>query len=196
VAPVGALLLAPLAGFHEQVGALPAPGASDGVRLGWHGDLDRAPAGFATELALFAGDRPRALLDAWGAALTARAGARRRGRYEDPVVGSLSYWTDNGSVYYYRTAPGCDYTETLGRKLDELVADGLPVGSLQLYSWFYPHEQLRPVSEEGAPVVPPTGMLRWEPREDLFPGGLEPLRRARAGLDPKSLLYQYVPTTA
>jgi hypothetical protein len=180
LAPAGAVLLAPLSGFHEQVGAL--PGAGDGVRIGWHGDLDRAPAGFATELALLAGDGARPLLEAWGALLQARAGTRRRGRYEDAVVGSLSYWTDNGAVYYYRTAPGCDYAETLGRKLDELAAAELPVGSLQLDSWFYPHEQLRPVSEEGAPVVPPTGMLQWEPREDLFPGGLAPLRERTRGL--------------
>lgn len=182
VAPAGALLLAPLSGFHEQVGALPGADASEGVRIGWHGDLRRVPAGFASELALLAGPGPRALLGEWGAILQRRAGTRRRGRYADPVVGSLSYWTDNGSVYYYRTAPGCDYTETLGRKLDELAGDGLAVGSLQLDSWFYPHEQLRPVSEAGAPVVPPTGMLRWEPREDLFPGGLEPLRRRTRGL--------------
>jgi len=184
VAPGGALLLAPLESFHEQIAGVPAADSdgSEGVRLGWHGDLDRVPAGFATELGLFAGPGVRALLEAWGALLQARAGTRRRGRYADPVVGSLSYWTDNGSVYYYRTAPGCDYTETLGRKLDDLAAADVPVASLQLDSWFYPHEQLRPVSEEGAPVVPPPGMLRWEPREDLFPDGLEQLRRRTGGL--------------
>jgi len=181
VAEAGVLLFAPLAAFHEQIAALPAaPG--DGVRLGWHGDLDRAPAGFASELALLAAPGPREALERWGARLQARAGARRRGRYEDALVGTLSYWTDNGAVYYYRTAPGCDYTETLGRKVDELAAAGLPVGALQLDSWFYPHEQLRPVSSEGAPVVPPTGLVRWEPREDLFPAGFAPLRRRTGGL--------------
>ena len=179
LAPAGALLFAPLDAFHEQIGAVPAADSDggEGVRLGWHGDLDTVPARFASELALFAGSGVRALLDAWGALLQARAGSRRRGRYADPLVGSLSYWTDNGAVYYYRTAPGCDYTETLGRALDDLAANEISIGSLQLDSWFYPHAELRPVSAEGAPVVPPTGMLRWEPREDLFPDGLEPLRR-------------------
>ena len=187
-APAGALLLAPLSGFHELVGAVPAGESSRdaGVAIGWHGDLDQVPRGFATELALFAGEGPRALLEAWGGLLQRRAGARRRGRYDDSLVAGLSYWTDNGSVYYYRTAPGSDYTETLGRKLDELAAAGVPVRSLQLDSWFYPHEQLRPVSSEGAPVVPPTGMLRWEPREDLFPEGFAALR-ARVGPLPLTL---------
>ena len=183
-APAGALLLAPLSGFHELVGAVPAgeDGREAGVAIGWHGDLDEVPRGFATELALLAGEAPRALLEEWGALLQRRAGTRRRGRYDDALVGGLSYWTDNGSVYYYRTAPGSDYTETLGRKLDELAGEGIPARSLQLDSWFYPHEQLRPVSSEGAPVVPPTGMLRWEPREDLFPEGFAPLRERIGGL--------------
>jgi hypothetical protein len=97
-------------------------------------------------------------------------------------VGALSYWTDNGAVYYYRRAPGCDYVETLGRALDGLREAGLAPGALQLDSWFYPHETLRAVSDEGAPVVPPTGMLRYEPREDLFPDGFDPLRRRTGGL--------------
>jgi hypothetical protein len=53
-------------------------------------------------------------------------------------------------------------------------------------SWFYPHEKLRPVSEEGAPMVPPSGMLRWEPREDVFPRGMDDLG-ARLGRRPLSL---------
>lgn len=183
-APAGTLLLAPLSGFHELVGALPArdAGPEAGVRIGWHGDLDQIPEGFATELALFAGDGPRALLEAWGGLLQARAATRRRGRYADPLVAGLSYWTDNGSVYYYRTAPECDYTETLGLAVDELRKRDVPVRALQLDSWFYPHETLRSVSSEGAPVVPPTGMLRWEPREDLFPQGFAPLRERLGGL--------------
>jgi hypothetical protein len=183
-APSGTLLLAPLAGFHELVGAVPT-GAGErdaGVRIGWHGDLDSAPAGFATELALLAGESPRAVLDAWGALLLARAGVPRRGRYDDALMAGLSYWTDNGAVYYYRTAPDADYTETLARAVADLAEQGVPVRSLQLDSWFYPHETLRAVSSEGAPIVPPTGMLRWEPREDLFPDGLEPLRERTGGM--------------
>jgi hypothetical protein len=185
VAPAGTLLLAPLSGFHELVGAVPSGEAEReaGVRIGWHGDLDQAPAGFATELALLAGESPRAVLEEWGALLQQSAGVRRRGRYDDALLAGLSYWTDNGSVYYYRTAPDADYTETLARAVGELGEQGVPIRALQLDSWFYPHEKLRAVSSEGAPVVPPTGMLRWEPREDLFPDGLEPLRE-RTGFLP------------
>lgn len=178
------LLLAPLEGFHEQVIVVPkdASEADLGVRCGWHGDLDSVPEGFVTELAVVAASRPRAALDALGEMLLRRHGTRRPSRYADDGVGRLSYWTDNGSVYYYRTEPGEDYATTLERTIAELRAARVPVCSVQLDSWFYPHETLRPVSDEGAPVVPPTGMLRWEPREDLFPNGFEGLRERLGGL--------------
>lgn len=178
------LLLSPLDGFHEQVIAVPRDGdeAARGVRCGWHGDLDDVPAGFATELAVLAAPGPRAALETFGALLLRRHATRRPSRYADPGVGRLSYWTDNGSVYYYRTEPGEDYTTTLERTVATLRAERVPIGSVQIDSWFYPHETLRPVSEEGAPVVPPTGMLRWEPRDDLFPEGFSRLRERLGGL--------------
>lgn len=182
------VLLGPLGAFHEQALAVPkrAEDAEQGLRAGWHGDLDRVPAGFTSELVLLAAPGPRAALEAWGALLRSRHGTVRRGRYADELVGRLSYWTDNGGVYYYRTAPGCDYATTLEKMVEDLDARGIPVHAVHLDSWFYPHENLRPVSDEGAPVVPPSGMQRWEPREDVFPEGLDGLR-ARLGGRPLSL---------
>jgi len=185
IAPDGrTLMLAPLDAFHEQIIAVPADAEheADGVRCGWHGDLAEVPAGFASELAVWAAPSPRAALDAWTALLRRRAGTRRRGRYADDGVGKLSYWTDNGAVYYYRTAPGRDYAATLETAVQTLHQQGVPVRSVQIDSWFYPHEILREVGPEGAPLVPPTGMMRWEPREDLFPQGFADLRRRVGGL--------------
>jgi hypothetical protein len=178
------LLLAPLDGFHEQAIAVPKDEseAALGVRCGWQGDLDEVPAGFATEMLLLAAAGPRAALDALGALLLRRHGTKRPSRYADDGVGKLSYWTDNGSVYYYRTEPGEDYATTLERTIATLQESRVPVAAVQIDSWFYPHETLRPVSTEGAPVVPPTGMLRWEPREDLFPEGFVRLRQRLGGL--------------
>jgi hypothetical protein len=103
----GSLMLAPLDHFHEQVVAVPRRGESElGVRCGWHGDLNQAPAGFYTELACFAGEGPRRLLDEWGAILLRRHGTRRPSRYADDGVARLSYWTDNGSAYWYRRHRG------------------------------------------------------------------------------------------
>lgn len=179
------LLLGPLDHFHEQIIAVPrdAESIDAGLRCGWHGDLETAPAGFATELALWAAPSPRAALDQWTAQLRRSAGTVRPSRYADPGLARLSYWTDNGAHYYYRTAPGADYATTLERAVADCEARGLPIDLVQLDSWFYPQEHPRPVGEEGAPIVPPSGMLRWEPREDLFPDGFRDLR-ARLGHRP------------
>jgi hypothetical protein len=178
------ILLSPLVGFHEQAISVPKNESEEalGIRCGWQGDLDEVPAGFATELVVLAAPGPRAALDALGALLLKRHRTQRPSRYADDGLGKLSYWTDNGCVYYYRTEPGEDYETTLERTVASLHESGVPVRSVQIDSWFYPHEKLRPVSAEGAPVVPPTGMLRWEPREDLFPEGFARLRERVGGL--------------
>lgn len=178
------LLLAPLGDYHEQVIAVPPDRdqVEHGVRCGWHGDLARIPRGFATEMAIWAAPGPRAAIDAWCRLLRRRATTQRPSRYADDGVGKLSYWTDNGAVYYYRTEPDLDYSETLERAVTTLHSEDVPVRSVQIDSWFYPHQNLRPVSPEGAPIVPPSGAMRWEPRDDLFPDGFGDLRRRVSGL--------------
>ncbi len=146
-------------------------------RCGWHGDLDEAPAGFATELARVGGaDAARRARANGSARLRQRAGTARPSRYADAGLARLSYWTDNGATYYYRTAPGLDCIGTLERAVADCEARGIPIELVQVDSWFYPQEHLRPVSDAGAPIVPPSGMMRWEPREDLFPEGFAHLR--------------------
>ena len=166
------LLLAPLDGFHDQT-----IGLNGGtVRCGWHGDLDAVPAGFATELALIAGAGPRPCLDEWGRLLLEQAGTVRPGRWPDALGSKLSYWTDNGSAYWYRTEPGLDPAGSVVAAVDDLVDHGVPVGAVQLDSWFYPHEELRPFDTEEW-VVPPTAMTAWEERDDVLPDGITALRR-------------------
>jgi hypothetical protein len=189
VAPDGrSLMLAPLDSFHEQVVAVPRRGETElGVRCGWQGDLNQAPEGFHTELACFAGESPRSLLDEWAAILLRRHGTRRPSRYADDGVGRLSYWTDNGAAYWYRSEPGLDVATTLERTVAGLREARVPIRAVQLDSWFYPHQNSRPLNPDWGMDVPPTGMLCWEPREDLLPGGLSDLRD-RMG-DPPLILH-------
>ncbi len=182
-APDGrSLMLAPLDAFHEQAIAVPrdAEHAGEGVRCGWHGDLDAVPRGFATELALWAGAGPRRVLDAWAGCLRARHRTARPTRYADDVVGRLSYWTDNGAAYWYRVEPGSDMPETLERAVRSLRELGIPFKAVELDSWWYPHQVARAVGEGTPERVPPTGMLAWEPRPDVLPDGVAALQ-ARLG---------------
>jgi len=165
------LLLAPLEDFHEQT-----IGLNGGtVRCGWHGDLDSVPAGYATELALIAASGARACLDTWGALLLERAGTVRPGRWADALATRPSYWTDNGAAYWYRTEPGYDAAGSMVAAVEELRAEGVPVGAVQLDSWFYPHVDLRPFDTDEW-TVPPSAMIAWEERDDVLPAGIADLR--------------------
>jgi hypothetical protein len=166
------LLIAPLSAFHEQVGAV-----DGGVRVGWHGDLDSVPEGFTSELALWSAASPRDALREWGAELQQRYRTARAGRYDDDLGRRPSYWTDNGAAYWYKTEPGRTTTETLVDTVTDLRARSVPFSTVQLDSWWYPHQVLRPFNTEEW-VVPPTGLLRWEPRDDVVPEGIAALRKA------------------
>ena len=172
------LMIAPIDSFHDQT-----IGLNGGtVRCGWHGDLESVPHGFATELAVFAAADARACIDAWGALLRRRAGTVRPGRWPDALGSSPSYWTDNGAAYWYRTEPGLDPASSIVAAVDDLRAKGVPVGSVQLDSWWYPHAELRPFDTDEW-IVPPSAMIAWEPRPDVLPDGIDSLR-ARLGSPP------------
>jgi hypothetical protein len=179
-------LLAPVTNPHEQVITV----AGGRLRWGWHGDLDDVPAGFATELRVYEGASAGEVLDRWGTDVTATAGSSRRPPGDDPLTSHLSYWTDNGAAYWYRTEPGLSIAESVARTVEALRADGVPIHAVELDSWFYPHATNRPIAEIGYPEeVPPTGMDRWEPRPDAFdepagePDGLDAIERFAHRLD-------------
>jgi hypothetical protein len=176
------LLVCPLDAFHDQVIAVPrSRDVSDrGVRCGWHGDLDEVQAGFASEVAVWGARGVRDALESFGAHLLARHATRRPSRYADTAVGSLSYWTDNGAAYWYRTEPGRGVEQTLAEVMDGLRAQAVPVRAVELDSWFYPHQVTRPLNDPSA-IVPPTGLVAWEPRADALPDGIPALRERLGG---------------
>ncbi len=174
-------LLAPLDAFHEQViGVRQDDTSITAFEWGWHGDLDTIPAGTSATLGVFTGTSAADAFARWGEAVQAAAGDRsadRSTRPSDPLLTHLSYWTDNGAAYWYRTEPDTDLTTTLADKLAELGRLGVGVGTVELDSWFYRHETTRSVSATGyLEEVPPTGMLEWTPRPDVLPDGIAPLR--------------------
>jgi hypothetical protein len=124
---------------------------------------------------VIAGDGARDCFAQWGELLRTASGVAVPHRDRDALGTRLSYWTDNGSAYWYRTEPGHDPASTVVAAVDDLEARGVPVGAVQLDSWWYPHEVLRPFDTDEW-VVPPSGMVRWEPRADVLPDGMSALR--------------------
>ncbi len=176
--PHGSVLLAPLDSWHEQVITVTEDESGEtSFGWGWHGDLDEIPSGFTSTLGIYEGPSIDALFDRWGADI-GRSSTTPSGPQPDrwPVRSHLSYWTDNGAAYWYRTEPGLDLPTTIEAKLEELDEAGIVIGSIELDSWFYPHEVSRAVSDVGyLDDVPPTGMLEWTARPDVLPDGVEGL---------------------
>lgn len=189
-----ALVIAPLDQFHEQI-----IGLNDGtLRCGWHGDLAEVPAGFTTRLGVFVSDDIRHGLFDWGATVQRLAGTRRPGRWPDALGSRISYWTDNGAAYWYATEPehglAGDVPGSVVAAVDDLRDRGVPVHSVQLDSWFYPHTDLRPFDTDEW-VVPPSPMVAWEARDDILPGGVAALR-ARLGDPPLAAHIRHLSATA
>ncbi|MCB0978351.1 MAG: hypothetical protein KDB02_12920 [Acidimicrobiales bacterium] len=184
------ILVAPLDAFHDQV-----VGLNGGtIRCGWNGDIDRVPAGFRTDLAFVLAKTARAAITRWGAMLMERAGTVRPDPWSDSLGSRPSYWTDNGAAYWYRTEPGHDAAGSIVAAVEDLRERGVPIGTVQLDSWFYPHVDLRPFDTDEW-VVPPSAMVAWEPRPDVLPEGI-PALRERLGNPPLAAHIRHLSSAA
>ena len=188
------VLLAPRDTFHEQLIAV----SDDRLVWGWHGDLDDVSAGFTSTLGIYHADTVDSALDAWRADLG--IAAARISRSDNPLSTHLSYWTDNGAAYWYRTERGRTIGESVSDTVERLRSDEVPVRSIELDSWFYPHTTSRPIAEIGYPdEVPPTGMATWSTRVDAFPvSDGDPIERfaERLGRPPLTLHTRHIAPTS
>lgn len=176
------ILLAPLDNFHEQVLAI----HDNTFHCGWSGDLIQIPKHFSTTLAIIHTQSPTLALSTWTKLLRTRSTrhiSNTPSRYRNVLMSKLSYWTDNGSAYWYRRESGQSLTHSIINTVNNLEENGVHIGVVELDSWFYPHEINRPVSDLGyLSEVPPSGLLLWEPRMDtLGKAGVCGLRNALNG---------------
>ncbi len=172
----GVIFLGPIDAPFDQVIAVPRDSSDDvrTIRWGWHGDLAAIPTGTRATLAVIHGNTVPDAMATWSSLIGERLG-RAAPRRRDVLGSHLSYWTDNGSAYWYRTEGDRTVTETLTATLADLRASEVPVRAVQLDSWFYPHAVIRPFDTDEW-VVPPTGLIDWEARQDILTGGIAALR--------------------
>jgi hypothetical protein len=110
----------------------------------------------------------------WGRFLTDLAGKRRPVGKSNFALNSVGYWTDHGARYYYDFESKLGYVGTLLKVRDEFRAKHIPLGYMQLDSWFYPkgHEgQWRSNDPLGG------GTYLYRAARDLFPKGLANFQR-------------------
>ena len=103
----------------------PPPGR---VRFGLTGNVTAVPAGFTATVGAFFGPGINGAVAAFGRAARAASGkgSAASARRADVSLQYLGYSTDNGAYYYYNTAPGLNYQETLAAVRRDADALGLP----------------------------------------------------------------------
>ncbi|HEX6445686.1 MAG TPA: carbohydrate-binding protein [Streptosporangiales bacterium] len=129
------------------------------------------PAKTTQQTVLVAGRGIGGIYRTWGRALTDLQGKQRPANDADVTLDKLGYWTDNGATYYYRYDQSLGYAGTLQAVKKDWDAKGIPMGYLQLDSWFYPKGPNAQWNDN------PEGEYRYEAAKDLFPDDLGGLRR-------------------
>lgn len=94
-------------------------------------------------------------LDNYGKLMSHYTGVKPIHQQEDVLLSHLSYWTNAGSAYWYKTFKGESYAKTLKMLKEHHDQIGINFGSYQLDSWWYSREN----------ETYTAGITNWEPKE-------------------------------
>lgn len=142
-------------------------GWGEGIAVGISGEVKSIPQGHISRTILTFGQGVTDTMLKWGDGLLKWSGKQRPGLYQTPILKYLGYWTDNGAYYYYRTAPGMNYQETLLTVKEYHKNESIPIGYYQLDSWWYP---------KGETEKSKDGVIEWVPWKSVFPDGIKYLQ--------------------
>jgi hypothetical protein len=132
--------------------------------------IQTLPAGFSHSTLLVFDRGMNQAFSHWGSALLALGGKQRPANDANVVLAKLGYWTDNGARYYYKFDPQLGYAGTLLAIRDQFTKLGVPLGYVQLDSWWYP-KGVNARWDSLSPALP-DGEYTYGADKELFPGGL------------------------
>ncbi|MFI1092569.1 CBM35 domain-containing protein [Streptomyces sp. NPDC020917] len=146
--------------------------ASDGsITAGVISSVATLPAGYTRQTILSAKAGVGAAHRAWGSVLTRLAGKPLPANDAGVILSTLGYWTDNGADYYYKFDQSKGYTGTLLAVRDEWASQQIPMGYMQLDSWWYPKGPNADWNDL------PDGTSLYEADKQLFPDGLSAFQK-------------------
>jgi hypothetical protein len=154
---------------------------------GFNPGMARLPAGFTHRSLLALGTGINATWDAWGRAMTGLQGKRRPANDADRVLKTFGYWTDAGSAYWYNYDPLKGYAGTLQDVAASFKRQGIPLGYMQLDSWWYRKSLSDPAGATGKPSNPKLpdgdwnrygGLMDYTADPFVFPQGLRAFARS------------------
>ena len=139
---------------------------SGAIAAGVLSSITSIPAGFSRQTILALGNGIGTAYRTWGSALTTLAGKTLPANNAGAILGLLGYWTDHGAVYYYTYEDSLGYAGTLQAVVAEWQNKKIPMGYMQLDSWWYPKGPNADWSDLA------DGQYLYEADSTLFPDGL------------------------
>jgi hypothetical protein len=149
-------------------------GADGSIAAGVLDSITTLPAGYSRQTILSTKNGVGAAYRAWGTALTTLAGKKPPANDRGAILNTLGYWTDNGADYYYAYDQSKGYTGTLLAVRDEWDAKKIPMGYMQLDSWWYPKGPTDTWNHVG------DGTYLYQADKELFPDGLAAFQKQLA----------------
>ena len=178
------IILSPASSF--MVAKMEGDGKSS-MGLGLNNRLDGVPVGYEQDALLVAGDGIDATWDRWGVALKGLYRKKMPVPTSDILLEKYGYWTDNGADYYYNYDLSRGYARTLLDLSKAYSQEGIPLGYMQLDSWWYQKSIDDPSGKPGGKTknskLPEGtwnrygGLMEYRAHPDLFPDGLSTFQR-------------------
>jgi len=141
------------------------------ILSGINSAISTLPSGFTHKTLLVIAQGINNIYEIWGHALTDLHGKTRPANDADITLNELGYWTDTGGAYYYNFDHTLGYTGTLLAVQDSFRQQGIPLGYMELDSWFYPKGTSQ--SWMGDPINDRGGIYLYRAAPDLFPHGMK-----------------------
>ncbi len=132
--------------------------------------IQTLPAGFSHSTLLVFDEGMNQAFSVWGSALLALGGKQRPANDANVLLAKLGYWTDNGARYYYKFDSQLGYAGTLLAIRDQFKKLGVPLGYMQLDSWWYPKGVNGRWNSVSSAL--PDGEYIYRADKGLFPDGL------------------------
>lgn len=144
--------------------------------------LEGVPPGFHQTSVLVAADGINKTWSKWGEVLQKLYHKHSPGNEADLLLRKFGYWTDNGADYYYNYEPDLGYAGTLLALRKRYQEEGIPLGYMQLDSWWYDKSIYDAEGKPGGAMknskLPKGdwnrygGTMSYRADKDLFPNGL------------------------
>lgn len=138
--------------------------------------IQTLPAGFSHGTLIVFGTGVNRTFEMWGNALLALGGKERPANDANVLLAKFGYWTDRGAFYYYHFDERYGYAGTLLALRDEFQKLGLPLGYMQLDSWWYPKGGDARWNSAGSTLA--YGEDTYRADKELFPNGLAAFHQA------------------